>query len=92
MSFLSWYNKLWDFIYLFILPAERWPYDPEAAEDPLDPLTKETKEGEKRIMEFISNESEYGEQERARFLLARAFTLALGLAKRASATTKIWRN
>lgn len=47
------------------LPAERWPYDPLAAEDPLDPLTKDTKQGENRIMELMSKESEYGEHESA---------------------------
>lgn len=53
------------------VPAERCPYEPLALEL-LEPFTIETREfGEKRIMELISKESEYGEEDRARFRLCR---------------------
>ena len=64
-----------------IAPAERWPYDPLALED-LDPLTMEASElGEKRIMELMSNESEYGDDESALFRDWRRLP-GLGLFKR----------
>lgn len=50
-----------------IAPADRWPYEPLALED-REPFTMDASEfGEKRIMELMSKESEYGEEERARF-------------------------
>lgn len=54
-------------------PAERWPYEPLAALLVRDPFIMVAKEfGEKRIMEFISNESEYGDEESARLRLTLA--------------------
>lgn len=51
-----------------IAPADKWPYEPLAL-DERDPFTIDANEfGEKRIIEFISNESEYGDDDNARFL------------------------
>lgn len=64
-----------------IAPADKCPYEPLAL-DERDPFTMDANEfGEKRIMEFISNESEYGDDERALFLEARIL-LGLGLLSR----------
>lgn len=53
--------------------ADRWPYDPLAAELAREPLTIVARElGENRIIELISNESEYGDEDIARLRLIEA--------------------
>lgn len=55
------------------VPADKWPNEPLAALLLRDPLTIVAKEfGEKRIIELISNESEYGDEDSARFRLTLA--------------------
>lgn len=48
-------------------PAERWPYEPVALEL-RDAFMMDVRElGEKRIMELMSNVSEYGDEDSGRF-------------------------
>lgn len=53
--------------------ADRWPYDPLAAELAREPFTIVARElGENRIIELMSNESEYGDEDMARLRLMEA--------------------
>lgn len=54
------------------LPADKWPYDPLALllRLPFTMLVNEL--GEYRIIELISKESEYGDEDKARFRLTLA--------------------
>lgn len=54
------------------LPADKCPYDPLALLLLLPFISELTREfGEYLIMELISNESEYGDEDKARFLLVK---------------------
>lgn len=53
-------------------PADKWPYEPLALllRDPFTMVANEL--GENRIIELMSNESEYGDEDSARFRLTDA--------------------
>lgn len=64
-------------------PADRWPNDPLAALLLRDPFTIVANElGENRIIVLMSNESEYGDEESARFRLTLARSIPLVAASR----------
>lgn len=63
------------------MPADKWPNEPLAALLLRDPFTIVANEfGENRIIVLMSNESEYGDEERARFRLTLARSILLAVA------------
>lgn len=65
-----------------IPPADKWPYEPLAVLPFRDPFTKVANEfGENRIIVLISKESEYGDEDRARFRLMLALSMLLAVAE-----------
>lgn len=63
------------------VPADKWPNEPLAALLLREPFTIVASEfGENRIIVLISNESEYGDEERARFRLTLARNILLAVA------------
>lgn len=64
-------------------PADKCPNDPLAALLLREPLTMVAREfGENRIIVLMSNESEYGDEESARFRLTLARSIPLAAASR----------
>lgn len=63
------------------MPADKWPNEPLAALLLRDPFTIVANEfGENRIIVLMSNESEYGDDERARFRLTLALSILFAVA------------
>lgn len=64
-------------------PADKWPNEPLAALLLREPFTMVASElGENRIIVFMSNESEYGDEDNARLRLTLARSIPLAAASR----------